>query len=376
MEDVDHRRAPVARFALVVAAFLVFGCDDFALADLFYRQTDLPLAIYPAVVAVAAGGTVEFAATGGAPGYSFRVVEPGGGTIDANGTYTAPGVAGEFTVEVTDQLGDVSMGIAYVVVQQALRIEPTSATVGFGEKQSFAAIGGTAPYQFGFDGDVGTIDESGGEFTAHEITGYGFVALTDANGAYVTAVVYVTDDTTLMLTADRNPIQQDDDVGITTYGGSGGYNYITELVSEPPPPYDDGPGRLPAPYNRYYADDSIGTVRISVTDDAHDTYALDLDVRAAAPTGFSASGATGSPRSIKLVWTHDHPGHSGFRIVRSTSGGPYVEIATLDPDAREYVDTECSPNTPYEYQIYTTVDAAGGRYESRPAGPVFSVSNP
>lgn len=62
-----------------------------------------PVLVTPATVAVPPGGTVQFAASapaGTVQTFTWRVAEAGGGSIDADGLYTAPASAGTFHVQV------------------------------------------------------------------------------------------------------------------------------------------------------------------------------------------------------------------------------------------------------------------------------------
>lgn len=64
------------------------------------------LSLQPADVTVTMGRDLQFGhriTSGGAAGVDWRVVEPGGGSIDAQGRYRAPERAGVFTVEARPQ---------------------------------------------------------------------------------------------------------------------------------------------------------------------------------------------------------------------------------------------------------------------------------
>ncbi len=363
---------------------LLSGCDNFALSDVFYRSTELPLGIHPAAAALRPGSTVTFTGVGGAPEYEYRVVEPGGGAIDpATGDYQAPSIEGEFTVEVIDRAGDSSIGFVFVAAAKELAIDPTRMIVELNgnETHEFTAIGGEAPYTFELeDGDdeIGEIDEQDGIFTPDgENTGSGTVILTDGRGSSVEARVYVVEDGEFTLTAQRNPIQQQDSVQLIPEPTEP-ENAVYLFVEHEPHPENVDPGSIDG--DTFEASDYIGVVAIGLFDSNTEDEPLDtlyLTVRAATPTDFSATGETGSNQTIDLAWSHDYDGHDGFRIERSTDGGTFDEIAgpgTVGPEDRSYTDTRLTPNTLYEYRVY----AAAGEdqeYDSSPTPSRIAVSN-
>ncbi|GLH71289.1 hypothetical protein GETHPA_28220 [Geothrix rubra] len=66
----------------------------------------LSLSLQPAEATVTAGHDLQFGhriTSGSGTGVDWRVLEPGGGTVDALGRYQAPGRAGVFTVEARPQ---------------------------------------------------------------------------------------------------------------------------------------------------------------------------------------------------------------------------------------------------------------------------------
>ncbi len=77
------------------------------------------LAILPEAVTVTAGRDLQFGhriLSGGTPDVAWRVVEPGGGGIDAKGRYQAPDHPGVWTVEVRSQANPACTARARVTV--------------------------------------------------------------------------------------------------------------------------------------------------------------------------------------------------------------------------------------------------------------------
>lgn len=366
---------------------LLSGCDNFALSDVLYRSTELALGIHPAAAALRPGSTVTFTGVGGAPEYEYRVVEPGGGTIDpTTGDYQAPSTEGQFTVEVVDRAGDTGIGFVFVAAAKELAISPTRMIIEIGKDDSgqFTAEGGTEPYTFNFEdgGDgIGEIDEQNGIFTPHgENTGSGTVTLTDGRGSSVEGRVYVVEDGEVTLTAERNPIQQLEIVELMVWPertDDHSYDFV-EVEHDPHTESVDPPGTISG--DHFEASDYIGVVAIGLFDGDTEDEPLDtlhLTVRAAAPTNFTATGDTGSNQTIDLAWSHGHDGHDGFRIERSIDGGEFIEIAGPDrvgPDDRTFTDTRLTPNTLYEYRVYATA-GENRKYDSSPTPSRIAVSN-
>lgn len=129
------------------------------------------LAIAPATLSLSPLGTQQFTATGGLldGGYTFSGTGGSGASIDAaSGVYVA-GARGRTTdlVEVRD--GTNSVAAAMVTVGDGVAITPATAEVRSGERQTFAARGGTnAAFEWSLTTNAsgGSIDPSTGEYLA------------------------------------------------------------------------------------------------------------------------------------------------------------------------------------------------------------------
>lgn len=109
------------RFSMLAAAtalMLLASCTDFSFFSLMGGQIPGgPLQISPVGATVTVGGTCSFRASGGSPPYSFSIVPPASGSIDADsGLYTAPAIPGSDHVQVQDSHGAVSQAVVTVVV--------------------------------------------------------------------------------------------------------------------------------------------------------------------------------------------------------------------------------------------------------------------
>jgi subtilisin family serine protease len=77
-----------------------------------------------------------------------------------------------------------------------------------------------------------------------------------------------------------------------------------------------------------------------------------------APAGLDATAT--SPSEISLTWTDNAMAEDGYKVERSVSGGPFVEIADLGPDSESYVDgTNVFPANTHTYQVkaYNSIPA-------------------
>jgi hypothetical protein len=72
----------------------------------------------------------------------------------------------------------------------------------------------------------------------------------------------------------------------------------------------------------------------------------------AAPLSPSALAATPtSATTVTLAWTDNATTEVGFRVERSTAGGPFVQVGSPAADATTYADTGLSPSTAYAYRV-------------------------
>lgn len=160
----------------------------------------------PASAEIAPGTTVQLFATvtGTADtAVAWRVVEPGGGTVDASGLYRAPAAAGTFHVQATSHADASVSALAAVVVTATptvqVAIAPRSAAVDACRTATFTAVvtgsaDTTVTWSIGEGAAGGTIDAAG-NYTAPTTAGtYHVVATSRASpSALATAAVTVSD---------------------------------------------------------------------------------------------------------------------------------------------------------------------------------------
>ncbi|MBS0419054.1 MAG: delta-60 repeat domain-containing protein [Proteobacteria bacterium] len=136
-----------------------------------------------------------------------------------------------------------------------LSLSPTSATVDAGMTQKFAASGGVPPYTFTITAGQGTMDASGGTFTAPTSSGTATIKVADSSGSSMTAQVTV--DPRLTLTPGSATVTAGTgrSVQFVAGGGSGGYKFSVA----------SGSGTIDA-NGLYTTGNTAGTDIVQVTD--------------------------------------------------------------------------------------------------------------
>jgi hypothetical protein len=156
------------------------------------------VSITPASSVSARSSTTQFTAlvTGAPDVVTWSIAEPSGGTIDANGNYTAPGVDGVFHIHATAAAGSDAgtvVGTAVVTVtEERVSLNPQSATVDPSGTQQFTATIANNPT---VQGALFSVEPSGGG----TITASGLYTAPTAAGSY--SVVAITPDGLFSATA-------------------------------------------------------------------------------------------------------------------------------------------------------------------------------
>ncbi|MEY4617609.1 MAG: hypothetical protein RJB66_2569, partial [Pseudomonadota bacterium] len=113
----------------------------------------------------------------------------GAGTLNENGIFVAPEVAGISLVRVTDSIN------SYVLVEirttEPLQITPSRLKITGGMTTTFVAKGGVAPYSYSLGADLGVIGLMTGVYTAPTADGLTTVYVRDANGNTAISLVEV-----------------------------------------------------------------------------------------------------------------------------------------------------------------------------------------
>lgn len=70
------------------------------------------------------------------------------------------------------------------------------------------------------------------------------------------------------------------------------------------------------------------------------------------PSALTATAT--SPNAVSLTWADNATGEDGYRIERSTSGGPFVQIGPIGPNSTataSFTDSGLQPSTTYAYRV-------------------------
>ena len=169
--------------------------------------------------------------------------------------------------------------------------------------------------------------------------------------------------TLLSLTLEKSVVRPGETCNLTAREGTPPYSASASAGNL----YNDGinaadPGSVKDMV--YKAGQSIGTVKILLSDSAgHRTEAM-ITVLPWEPHDFMADGIYGGPKEVKLTWKNTTPGFiSGFKLLRSTDVDPFTPVtdAVIDNGGESYscIDTKAVQPMNY-YRLY----AVAGDYES------------
>jgi hypothetical protein len=147
----------------------------------------------------------------------------------------------------------------------------------------------------------------------------------------------------LILVLEKDSVKPGEQSKLYPAGGIEPYSYSVIADNL----YDGGHATDPGTITEqmYTAGNSIGTVKIRLTDDMDNSFEVRMTVLPWQPQNFSADGTVPDNQTVKLDWTYDAPGYiGGFRIMRSSAGGAFVKIADLGSGIRTYTDDNAHPN--------------------------------
>jgi hypothetical protein len=298
------------------------------------------LRISPSTATVSTGGGATFSASGGKAPYTFSIHSGSGSINPSTGVYTAPGSAGSDEVKVTDDSGNFDIAAVTITAPAPLQISPTSVTVSTGNSTSFSANGGPSPYTFSVYSGAGSINGTTGVYTAPGSAGTEIVRVTDNAGDTRDATVTVTSTGLLSISPASAVIEQNTTFDFSADGGTPPYNFSVL-----------GPGSINASSGLFTAPSTLGASTVRVTDSSNATSDATVDIAPAAPTNLDANGSFGTPQDLRLTWTDNAAGESGFKIERSVNGGAFVNLDTVGENITVYDDDDCNPNNWYGYRV-------------------------
>jgi hypothetical protein len=111
------------------------------------------------------------------------------------------------------------------------------------------------------------------------------------------------------------------------------------------------------------ADESTATVTVSgggATNSVTYTVVVYKGTALPAPTGLFVEAAGDSLRDVKLAWTDNADGESGYIIERMKEGGSWEEAGRADANATTYTDTHLDLQGSYTYRVKAYKSITGG----------------
>ena len=186
-------------FLMLILTLIAGGAcqEPFTLAELVDGPDGKSLSLSPSTAVLVINNSLTLTPSGGIPPYSYTIIS-GGGTI-VGSLFTAPPAPGTVRVRVKDSVGNSSDAV-YTINGGGLGlgITPSSQTVSTGGSISFAAIGGTGPFEFTIptNNSGGSVNLTSGAYTAGSNSGGGSVndtiRITDtADSSFANATVTV-----------------------------------------------------------------------------------------------------------------------------------------------------------------------------------------
>jgi uncharacterized delta-60 repeat protein len=242
----------------VYTASTNFGASAIRVTDSLGQYTDAlittigtssTLAMNPATLTLAPNNIFALSASGGSAPYSFAI-SSGGGSINSNGKYTAPGTAGSATIVVTDAAATTAT--TNITINSSLAFANTLTQIGTNSNFTFTASGGVSPYTFSILSGGGTIGSISGAYSAPATTGKAAILLIDQLGNTAKLNFDIVEPIKLNLTSltiERTRAYQ-----FTARGGALPYTFSTTS------------GSISTSSGLYTASTSAGTATITVTD--------------------------------------------------------------------------------------------------------------
>jgi hypothetical protein len=270
-----------------------------------------------------------------------------GGTFTSGGQYTAPSVAGNYTITATSVADSSKSASAVVTVSQAsqisISISPVTASVQSGRQQQFTAyLSNTSNTAVTWSASGGTITTSG-LFTAPSTAGtYTVTAVSVADGTKTaSATVSVSAPPAIAVSISPTTVAMPEKwTQQFSAAVSGSTNAtVTWAVMQ-------GTGTI-TQSGVYTAPQAVETDIVKATSQADSTKSATATITVAAP------------HSVSLSWSpSSSSGISYYNVYRGTvSGGPY-SLLKNNGNSTLYTDSNVQSGTTY-YYVTTAVDSSG-----------------
>ncbi|MBZ5686109.1 MAG: hypothetical protein LAP86_13840 [Acidobacteriia bacterium] len=311
------------------------------------QPPQISISVSPTTASLQTGAQQQFSAAVSGTTNTAVTWKASGGTVTNGGLYTAPSLAGTYTVTVTSAADSSKSSSAVVTVTQpaqvSISVSPTTANVQTGGQQQFSA------YVSGTSNTAVTWSASGGTVTTN-----GLYGAPSAAGAYTVTAVSAADSTKSASATVNVSVPQPISVSISP-----------TTVAIPQKWQQQFAATVSGSSNTavtWAVTKGTGTITQSGLFTAPQAVETDIVVaRSQADSTKSASAGITvvAPHSVSLSWSpSSSPGVSSYKVYRgNVSGGPY-SLLTSGVSSTSYTDTNVQSGSTY-YYVTTAVDSSG-----------------
>ena len=311
------------------------------------QPIQVSISVSPTTASLQTGGQQQFSAAVSGTTNTAVTWKASGGTVTNGGLYTAPSLAGTYTVTATSAADSSKSSSAVVTVTQpaqvSISVSPTTANVQTGGQQQFSA------YVSGTSNTAVTWSASGGTVTTN-----GLYGAPSAAGAYTVTAVSAADSTKSASATVNVSVPQPISVSISP-----------TTVAIPQKWQQQFAATVSGSSNTavtWAVTKGTGTITQSGLFTAPQAVETDIVVaRSQADSTKSASAGITvvAPHSVSLSWSpSSSPGVSSYKVYRgNVSGGPY-SLLTSGVSSTSYTDTNVQSGSTY-YYVTTAVDSSG-----------------
>jgi hypothetical protein len=310
------------------------------------QPIQVSISVSPTTTSLQTGGQQQFSAAVSGTTNTAVTWKASGGTVTNGGLYTAPSLAGTYTVTATSAADSSKSASAVVTVSQPIQVSisvsPTTTSLQTGGQQQFSA------YVSGTSNTAVTWSASGGTVTTN-----GLYGAPSAAGTYTVTAVSAADSTksasAIVSVSAPQPIsvsispttvampqkwQQQFSAAVSGSSNTG----VTWAVVK-------GTGTI-SQSGLYTAPQAAETDVVTATSQADNTKSASATITVAAP------------HKVTLTWAASSTSGVSYNVYRgTTSGGPYALLAS-GVASTSYTDTNVQSGTTY-YYVTTAVDSAG-----------------
>jgi len=322
--------------------------------------SNVSLTVSPAAASLQAGQQTQFSATVSGTTNTAVTWTASGGTVTSAGLYTAPSLAGTYTVTATSAADSSKSASAAVTVTQPIQISisvsPTTASLQTGAQQQFSAyVSGTSKTAVTWSASGGTVTTNG-LYAAPSAAGtYTVTAVSSADSTKsASAIVNVSAPQPISVSISPTTVampqkwQQQFSAAVS---GSSNTSITWAVVK--------GTGTI-SQSGLYTAPQAAETDVVTATSQADNTKSASATITVAAP------------HKVTLTWAASSTSGVSYNLYRGTiSGGPYALLAS-GVASTSYTDTNVQSGTTY-YYVTTAVDSSGQSSYSNEAQVVIPM---